>query len=102
MFRWYHDAVKCYVYLVDGTTAGQDLTAQIWALDFRKSRWFTRGWALQELIAPSKVGFAGRRLWRASVSLALSQIRNSIVKLPSETMCAMKFDAVAVVRNVSL
>lgn len=34
--------------------------------------------------------------------LALSQIRNSIVKLPGETMCAMKFDAVAVVGNVSV
>jgi hypothetical protein len=26
----------------------------------------------------------------------------SVVKLPSETMCAMKFDAVAVVGNVNL
>jgi hypothetical protein len=27
---------------------------------------------------------------------------NSVVKLPGETMCAMKFDAVAVVGNVNL
>jgi hypothetical protein len=34
--------------------------------------------------------------------LRSSQIRNSVVKLPGETMCAMKFDAVAVVGNVNL
>jgi hypothetical protein len=28
-----------------------------WELAFRKSRWFTRGWALQELIAPPSAGF---------------------------------------------
>jgi hypothetical protein len=57
MFRWYRDAAKCYVYLVDVTTAGQDPTAHLWAPAFRKSRWFTRGWTLQELIAPSIVEF---------------------------------------------
>jgi hypothetical protein len=34
--------------------------------------------------------------------LRSSQIRNSVVKLPGKTMCAMKFDAVAVVGNVNL
>jgi hypothetical protein len=57
MFRWYRNAAKCYVYLADVSTAGQDPTTQHWALDFRKSKWFTRGWTLQELIAPSIVEF---------------------------------------------
>ena len=52
MFRWYRNAAKCYVYLADVSTTGQDLTAQL-----RKSRWFTRGWTLQELIAPLSVEF---------------------------------------------
>jgi hypothetical protein len=56
------------------------------------------------LVLAQNFGFAGRRLWRASVSLALSQIRNSVVKLTylAKQMCAMKFDAVAVVGNVNL
>jgi hypothetical protein len=52
MFRWYRDAAKCYAYLTDVST-----TTQNWTPDFRKARWFTRGWTLQELIAPSSVEF---------------------------------------------
>ncbi|KAI1103473.1 HET-domain-containing protein [Jackrogersella minutella] len=48
MFAWYHDSVVCYAYLAD-VHAKMDT--------FAKSRWFTRGWTLQELLAPSKVIF---------------------------------------------
>jgi Heterokaryon incompatibility protein (HET) len=57
MFRWYRNAIKCYVYLTDVSSTGQDPIAQLWTLAFRESRWFTRGWTLQELIAPSSVEF---------------------------------------------
>ncbi|KAN0067790.1 TPR-like protein [Elaphomyces granulatus] len=61
MFRWYHDAAKCYVYLADVSrpALGPDVkSSQLpWALSFRKSRWFTRGWTLQELVAPAIVEF---------------------------------------------
>ncbi|OCK72991.1 HET-domain-containing protein, partial [Lepidopterella palustris CBS 459.81] len=60
MFRWYRNATKCYVHLVDVSTNGQDpthLSFQSWEPVFRKSRWFTRGWTLQELIAPPFVEF---------------------------------------------
>jgi hypothetical protein len=51
MFRWYRNADRCYVYLSDVPTADVDLQA------FRRSRWFTRGWTLQELLAPRTVEF---------------------------------------------
>jgi hypothetical protein len=57
MFRWYRDAAKCYVYLVDVASAGQGLDARLWIPTFQRSRWFTRGWTLQELIAPKCVEF---------------------------------------------
>jgi hypothetical protein len=47
MFRWYQKAVKCYVYLSD--IKDND--------SFQTSRWFTRGWTLQELVAPGVVEF---------------------------------------------
>jgi hypothetical protein len=59
MFRWYRDAAKCYVYLADvsiltfGTNDNSDLLS--WESAFRQSTWFTRGWTLQELIAPASV-----------------------------------------------
>lgn len=53
MFRWYAEAVECYAYLSD--------VRFIQGLDSRKSfawsAWFTRGWTLQELLAPVNVIF---------------------------------------------
>lgn len=47
MFVWYQNAQICYAYLAD-VNAIEDLSA---------SKWFTRGWTLQELLAPSVVVF---------------------------------------------
>src|ERR1700728_2668155 len=48
MFRWYHDAGKCCVYLSDVSTSGSIKNSQwTWEPAFQKSRWFTRGWTLQ-------------------------------------------------------
>jgi Heterokaryon incompatibility protein (HET) len=61
MFRWYQDAAKCYVYLSDVSTnkrkAGDWSSELSWESAFRASRWFTRGWTVQELIAPASVEF---------------------------------------------
>ncbi|KAH8586504.1 NACHT domain-containing protein, partial [Bisporella sp. PMI_857] len=68
MFRWYRNASRCYVYLSDVSSPIVDVkndNLQSWDLDFRHSRWFTRGWTLQELLAPASVEFfslEGRRL----------------------------------------
>jgi ankyrin repeat protein len=56
MYRWYQMSAECYAYLSDVKSAAEeDIAAQESSL--RKSRWFTRGWTLQELIAPSEVYF---------------------------------------------
>jgi hypothetical protein len=60
MFRWYRDATKCYVYLSDvprSRSYSTDDSNRAWEPTFRKSKWFTRGWTLQELIAPASVDF---------------------------------------------
>ena len=54
MFSWYQRAKICYAYLAD-VPAGEDLKTVDSA--FSRSRWFTRGWTLQELIAPSELVF---------------------------------------------
>jgi len=55
MFRWYKNSTRCYAYLSDVSTAAQP--QHVWEPAFQRSRWFTRGWTLQELLAPSSVGF---------------------------------------------
>ncbi|KAI8674031.1 HET domain-containing protein [Fusarium keratoplasticum] len=47
MYRWYQEATVCYAFLADVS----DLA------ELPKSKWFTRGWTLQELIAPSSMIF---------------------------------------------
>ncbi|KAI1372838.1 HET-domain-containing protein [Hypoxylon crocopeplum] len=52
MFAWYHDSVICYAYLADIKPGGVKLA---------DSRWFARGWTLQELLAPARVVFFDRQ-----------------------------------------
>ena len=54
MYRWYANSNVCFAYLVDvQSTYGVDELLRAW----QNSRWFSRGWTLQELIAPSDVEF---------------------------------------------
>ena len=62
MFNWYRDAKICYVYLEDvsnseGGRSEAEISGAIWKSAFQGSRWFTRGWTLQELLAPVSVKF---------------------------------------------
>jgi hypothetical protein len=77
MFRWYRDATKCYVYLSDVSTTkrkistlNSDFTGES---AFQVSRWFTRGWTLQELLAPSSVEFFSREGKRLGDKKTLEQ-----------------------------
>ncbi|PIL28688.1 hypothetical protein GSI_08732 [Ganoderma sinense ZZ0214-1] len=54
MYQWYSRADVCYAFLPD-VPANEDHKAK--DSRFRRSRWFTRGWTLQELIAPVDVVF---------------------------------------------
>jgi hypothetical protein len=64
MFCWYQKAARCYVYLSDVSTrkrkASDISTECTWESAFRASKWFTRGWTLQELLAPTTVEFFSR------------------------------------------
>lgn len=55
MWHWYFEAGECYAYLSDVTWEDGDYDAS--NLAFRQSVWFTRGWTLQELLAPHDVIF---------------------------------------------
>ena len=52
MYRWYRDAGVCYAYLADISVSVKYVGTKL-----RESRWFTRGWTLQELLAPEFVTF---------------------------------------------
>ena len=54
MYRWYKASAVCYVFLsdVDAHVLNEIVEQQI-----KSSVWFTRGWTLQELLAPQHVVF---------------------------------------------
>ena len=87
MFYWYRDAAKCYVYLFDVSTRGLGANNQFsWELAFRESRWFTRGWTLQELIAPASVEFFSVEGKRLGDKKSLEQQVHKITGIPSKAL----------------
>ncbi|KAK3369901.1 heterokaryon incompatibility protein-domain-containing protein [Podospora didyma] len=73
MFGWYQNAQLCIAHLddVDASNAVLEAmpTSQEFLSQFRASKWFTRGWTLQELLAPSAVFFYSRN-WKPLKSKA--------------------------------
>ena len=53
MFRWYRDAQVCFAYLDDVDALNKDMVED----QILKSRWFTRGWTLQEMLASRNMQF---------------------------------------------
>jgi hypothetical protein len=95
MFRWYRNATRCYVYLSDVSKQlikktkkgkGDRSLEDVWESDFRKSRWFTRGWTLQELIAPASVEFFSRERRRLGDKSSLMQQIHDITSIPKSAL----------------
>lgn len=57
MFKWYKGALRCYAYLFDVQSWRHWTDDEVFAEHVARSRWFTRAWTLQELIAPGEVIF---------------------------------------------
>ncbi|PPQ79431.1 hypothetical protein CVT25_002701 [Psilocybe cyanescens] len=77
MYKWYQEAEVCYAYLVDVSASQNAFDADS---QFRKCRWFKRGWTLQELIAPLTVVFYDKD-WveigtKSSLRAVITQVTN--------------------------
>lgn len=88
MYRWYRNADRCYVYLSDVSTAEWEVNgaAYEWETAFRRSRWFTRGWTLQELLAPRMVEFFSRERKRLGDKCSLQQQLHEITAIPEAAL----------------
>lgn len=90
MYRWYQNAEVCYAYMVDMKVYSENE-------EFRESRWFERGWTLQELLA-SRIMFFYDQEWREiGTKLSLrteisraSRIREEHIENPMEASVAAK------------
>jgi hypothetical protein len=86
MFRWYQRAAKCYVYLSDVSERkrkrGHEDTQNTREQAFRQSKWFTRGWTLQELLAPTSVAFFTNERSRLGDKQSLEQHIHEVTGIP--------------------
>ena len=86
MFRLYRGAVKCYAYLSDVSSSkrkkGDQNSQKTWESAFRGSRWFTRGWTLQELLAPVSVEFFSKDGKRLGDRKSLEKQINETTRVP--------------------
>jgi hypothetical protein len=78
MFRWYGNAIVCYAYLAD-VEIGDNPEHE--DSQFQKSRWFTRGWTLQELLAPRSMVFYNRDWEDIGTKKSLEQTILSVTKI---------------------
>ena len=90
MFRWYQRATKCYVYLSDVHVPDEVMDAQTfritWEDAFRRSRWFTRGWTLQELLAPASVEFFSANGKQLGSKITLEQAIHETTQIPIKAL----------------
>ncbi|KAK7956531.1 uncharacterized protein PG986_005753 [Apiospora aurea] len=70
MYAWYRDSTICYCYMADVPAPSGDHTELL--SSFRRSRWFTRGWTLQELLATSRLVFYSRSWTSIGTKASLS------------------------------
>jgi hypothetical protein len=82
MFKWYNNARVCYTYLSDF-----DLdVAESVVSHLEYCRWFTRGWCLQELIAPSELLFYDRNWQFIGTKVSLRGLISRIARIDEEVL----------------
>ncbi|RPD53413.1 HET-domain-containing protein [Lentinus tigrinus ALCF2SS1-7] len=95
MFRWYALASICYAYL-------HDVPATYRRETFGSSRWFTRGWTLQELIAPRFLLFMSADWTPLGTKALLAEDIQGITGIDAEVLTFSKdVMAVSVARRMS-
>ncbi|KAH6898638.1 heterokaryon incompatibility protein-domain-containing protein [Thelonectria olida] len=83
MFRWYAESTVCIAYLEDVNASSDSNETR---MNFTRSRWFTRGWTLQELIAPKDVVFYSQAWTRLGTRATLKNIILQVTGIPGEIL----------------
>ena len=79
MFQWYRHASICYTYLSDVPADDNPWNA---GSKFFSSRWFERGWTLQELLAPKKLCFYNSEWCHLGTKSEMSVMIEKITGIP--------------------
>ncbi|KAF5542787.1 beta transducin [Fusarium napiforme] len=92
MYRYYQEASICYGYLADISTVSE----------IPDSRWFTRGWTLQELIAPSSMIFFDKDWNELGTKISLVQVLSQRTSIPESILCdSEELEATSIAQRMS-
>ena len=83
MYFWYETAKACFVYLADVSLRGAPTA---FSGNFKESRWFTRGWTLQELVAPREVIFLSADWEEIGTKISLCESIEKITRINAKVL----------------
>ncbi|KAF5372196.1 hypothetical protein D9758_004918 [Tetrapyrgos nigripes] len=98
MYQYYEDAAMCYVYLSDVSGEYHPRNAKS---NFRDSRWFRRGWTLQELLAPEYVVFLDKGWERIGTRWSLRDVVSAVTGIPVDVFEGRIIDEYSVAQRMS-
>ncbi|KAI0644530.1 hypothetical protein C8Q79DRAFT_778317 [Trametes meyenii] len=100
MFYWYAQAGLCVAYLADVSASDGDPRAV--GSQFRESKWWTRGWTLQELLAPANVVFVSAEWCLLGTKTSLARPVEEITGVQDAVLRGrVPLSAVSVARRMS-
>lgn len=102
MYAWYQGAQICYAHL-EGVSATVDVTKDDDKDgEFARCRWFTRGWTLQELLAPTDVVFFSEDWVKIGNKAALHRVLSNITGVDYEILTgARALESVSIAKRMS-
>jgi hypothetical protein len=119
MFMFYKKAEVCYAFLDDidmfepmrmgSTDLAHGDPEAFWTQsidllserDLAKARWFTRGWTLQELIAPKNVVFYIKGWNYVGNKISMKEKLSKITGIDEQTLLTQNLEAVSVAKRMS-
>ncbi|PIA93568.1 Vegetative incompatibility protein HET-E-1, partial [Cercospora beticola] len=97
MYRWYQNSGICWAYLPDITSVPLDVTKD----DFKRCKWFKRGWTLQELIAPRDVHFFNETWEKIGTKDDLAGLICDITRIDERVLSEYERDKWSVAQRMS-
>lgn len=99
MYLWYQQAAQCYAYLSD-VPASVDLDDPNSA--FAHSRWFHRGWTLQELLAPEDLTFFSQDWKKIGIKSELTMPLSDITAIDNDILAGkQRLEAASIAKRMS-
>ncbi|KAH8650290.1 heterokaryon incompatibility protein-domain-containing protein [Tricladium varicosporioides] len=101
MYRWYQEAEVCYAYLADVSLSHVNTGTNATNREFQASKWFTRGWTLQELLTLERVIFLNKDWYEIGTKSGLQSIISQITRIPGNFLLGEDLNYASIAQRMS-